>query len=125
MKNNTKEKSQLGKAYRTIIRTFLKNGVRAEDLEFFMVFMVNGMLYKSFSQLPTDIQVEIRMMEAEIYLKKFPDATREERRETRAWARSNHSVYSNGSFLADENGRLLDVITEMRFPVPYDFELPF
>lgn len=49
------------------------------------------------------------------YLKGFPDATPEEKRDLGSWVRSGHSPYENGDFIATESGGPMDFINARRF----------
>jgi len=49
------------------------------------------------------------------YLKNFPDATPEEKRDLGSWVRSGHSPYENGDFIATESGGPMDFINARRF----------
>ena len=49
------------------------------------------------------------------YLKDFPDATPEEKRDLNSWVRSGHSPYENGDFIATESGSPMDFINARRF----------
>ena len=49
------------------------------------------------------------------YLKDFPDATPEEKRDLSSWVRSGHSPYENGDFIATESGGPMDFINARRF----------
>lgn len=49
------------------------------------------------------------------YLKDFPDATPEEKRDLSSWVRSGHSPYENGDFIATESGSPMDFINARRF----------
>ena len=49
------------------------------------------------------------------YLKQFPDATPEEKKELRSWVRSGHSPYENGWYIAADSGKPMDFINSMRF----------
>ncbi len=48
------------------------------------------------------------------YLKKFPDATPEEKRALKNWVRSGHSPYENGDYIATEFGVPMDFISACR-----------
>lgn len=58
------------------------------------------------------IQCQREMRE---YLKNFPDATSEEKRDLQSWVRSGHSPYDNGDYLATDSGRPMDFINARRF----------
>ena len=49
------------------------------------------------------------------YLKDFPDATPEEKRDLSRWVRSGHSPYENGDYIATESGWSMDFIRARRF----------
>lgn len=49
------------------------------------------------------------------YLKQFPDATPEEKRDLRRWVNSGHSPYENGDFIVNDDGGLMDFISTQRF----------
>ena len=49
------------------------------------------------------------------YLKDFPDATPEEKRDLSSWVRSGHSPYENGDYIATESGGPMDFIHARRF----------
>ena len=49
------------------------------------------------------------------YLKDFPDATPEEKRDLSSWVRSGHSPYENGDYIATESGGPMDFINARRF----------
>ena len=49
------------------------------------------------------------------YLKDFPDATPEEKRDLSSWVQSGHSPYENGDFIATESGGPMDFINARRF----------
>ncbi len=49
------------------------------------------------------------------YLKGFPDATLEEKRDLESWVRSGHSPYENGDYIATESGGPMDFINARRF----------
>ena len=49
------------------------------------------------------------------YLKDFPDATPEEKRDLSRWVRSGHSPYDNGDYIATDSGRPMDFINARRF----------
>ncbi len=48
------------------------------------------------------------------YLAKYPDATKEEKKELVAWIKSGHSPYSNDRYCYDASDRLLDFIGAIR-----------
>ena len=49
------------------------------------------------------------------YLKDFPDATPEEKRDLSRWVRSGHSPYDNGDYIATDSGGPMDFIRARRF----------
>ena len=49
------------------------------------------------------------------YLKEFPDATPDEKRDLESWVRSGHSPYDNGDYVATEYGGPMDFINARRF----------
>ena len=49
------------------------------------------------------------------YLKDFPDATPEEKRDLSSWVRSGHSPYENGDYIATDSGEPMDFINARRF----------
>jgi len=49
------------------------------------------------------------------YLKDFPDATPEEKRDLQRWVRSGHSPYDNGDYIATDSGGPMDFINARRF----------
>ena len=49
------------------------------------------------------------------YLKRFPDATPEEKRDLRRWVNSGHSPYENGDYIVNDDGRPMDFIGAQRF----------
>lgn len=49
------------------------------------------------------------------YLKRFPDATPDEKRDLRRWVNSGHSPYENGDYIVNDDGRPLDFISAQRF----------
>ena len=49
------------------------------------------------------------------YLKNFPDATQEEKRDLSRWVRSGHSPYENGAYVATDSGGPMDFINAQRF----------
>ena len=49
------------------------------------------------------------------YLKLFPDATSEEKRDLSRWVRSGHSPYENGDYISTESGGPMDFINARRF----------
>lgn len=49
------------------------------------------------------------------YLKRFPDATPEEKEALRSWVRAGNSPYENDSYIATESGGPMDFISAMRF----------
>ena len=49
------------------------------------------------------------------YLKRFPDATPEEKRDLSSWVRSGHSPYENGDYISTESGGPMDFINARRF----------
>ena len=49
------------------------------------------------------------------YLKRFPDATPEEKEALRSWVRAGNSPYENDSYVATESGGPMDFISAMRF----------
>ena len=49
------------------------------------------------------------------YLKDFPDATPEEKRDLSSWVRSGHSPYENGDYIVTDSGGLMDFIHARRF----------
>jgi len=49
------------------------------------------------------------------YLKDFPDATLEEKRDLSIWVRSGHSPYENGDYIATDSGGPMDFINARRF----------
>ena len=53
--------------------------------------------------------------EMKSYLKRFPDATAEERQDLREWVNSGHSPYENGDYISTEYGEPMDFITARRF----------
>ena len=49
------------------------------------------------------------------YLKRFPDATPEEKRDLRRWVNSGHSSYENGDYIVNDDGGPMDFISAQRF----------
>ena len=49
------------------------------------------------------------------YLKRFPDATPEEKKALRSWVRKGRSPYDNGWYIANESGEPMDFINSLRF----------
>ena len=49
------------------------------------------------------------------YLKQFPDATPEEKRDLRRWVNAGHSPYENGDFIVNDDGRPMDFLNAQRF----------
>ena len=49
------------------------------------------------------------------YLKRFPDATPEEKRALRRWVDSGRSPYENGDYIVNEYGGPMDFIHALRF----------
>lgn len=49
------------------------------------------------------------------YLKRFPDATPEEKRALRRWVNSGHSPYENGDYIVNDDGGPMDFIHALRF----------
>ena len=49
------------------------------------------------------------------YLKRFPDATQEEKRDLRRWVNSGHSPYENGDYIVNDDGGPMDFISAQRF----------
>ncbi len=49
------------------------------------------------------------------YLKRFPDATPEEKRDLRRWVNSGHSPYENGDYIVNDDGGPMDFISAQRF----------
>ncbi len=49
------------------------------------------------------------------YLKQFPDATPEEKRDLRRWVNAGHSPYENGDFIVNDDGGPMDFINAQRF----------
>ena len=49
------------------------------------------------------------------YLKRFPDATPEEKKALRSWVRKGRSPYENGWYIANESGGPMDFINALRF----------
>lgn len=49
------------------------------------------------------------------YLKQFPDATPEEKRELCRWVNSGHSPYENGDYIVNDDGGPMDFINAQRF----------
>lgn len=49
------------------------------------------------------------------YLKQFPDATLEEKRDLRRWVNAGHSPYENGDFIVNDDGVPMDFINAQRF----------
>ena len=49
------------------------------------------------------------------YLKDFPDATLEEKRDLSIWVRSGHSPNENGDYIATDSGGPMDFINARRF----------
>ena len=49
------------------------------------------------------------------YLKDFPDATPEEKRDLSSWVRSGHSPYENGDYIVTDSGGPMDFINARRF----------
>jgi len=109
-----KKKSMFCKEERWLIKTYLKNGLKAKDLGYFMYLAIDGYAYLSFDALPEEAQLEIHKMEAEIYLQDYPDVTKEERKLTLKWVRKNRSVYTNESCTCDDKGYPLDYISDLR-----------
>ncbi len=55
------------------------------------------------------------------YLKYFPDATPEEKRDLQRWVRSGHSPYDNGDYIATDSGGPMDFINARRF-LEYEYQ---
>ena len=53
--------------------------------------------------------------EMQPYLKRFPDATPEEKRDLRRWVNSGHSPYENGDYIVNDDGGPMDFISAQRF----------
>ena len=53
--------------------------------------------------------------EMRLYIKDFPDATPEEKRDLNSWVRSGHSPYENGDYVATDSGSPMDFINARRF----------
>ncbi len=53
--------------------------------------------------------------EMRLYLKQFPDATPQEKRDLRRWVNSGHSPYENGDFICNDDGGPMDFISAQRF----------
>ena len=49
------------------------------------------------------------------YLKRFPDATPDEKRDLRRWVNSGHSPYENGDYIVNDDGGPMDFISAQRF----------
>ena len=49
------------------------------------------------------------------YLKRFPDATSEEKQALRRWVNSGHSPYENGDYIVNDDGGPMDFISALRF----------
>lgn len=49
------------------------------------------------------------------YLKRFPDATPEEKRDLRRWVNSGRSPYENGDYIVNDDGGPMDFISAQRF----------
>lgn len=49
------------------------------------------------------------------YLKCFPDATPEEKRELHRWVNAGHSPYENGDYIVNDDGGPMDFINALRF----------
>lgn len=49
------------------------------------------------------------------YLKRFPDATSEEKRDLRRWVNSGHSPYENGDYIVNDDGGPMDFISAQRY----------
>ena len=49
------------------------------------------------------------------YLKRFPDATPDEKRDLRHWVNSGHSPYENGDYIVNDDGGPMDFISAQRF----------
>ena len=49
------------------------------------------------------------------YLKRFPDATPEEKEALRSWVRAGNSPYENDAYVATESGGPMDFISARRF----------
>ena len=49
------------------------------------------------------------------YLKRFPDATPEEKQTLRRWVNSGHSPYENGDYIVNDDGGPMDFISALRF----------
>ena len=49
------------------------------------------------------------------YLKRFPDATPEEKRDLRRWVNSGHSPYENGDYIVNDDCGPMDFISAQRF----------
>ena len=49
------------------------------------------------------------------YLKRFPDATPDEKAALRSWVRAGNSPYENDSYVVTESGRPMDFISAQRF----------
>ena len=62
------------------------------------------------AELLKEFQREMRS-----YLKQFPDATPEEKRDLRHWVNSGHSPYENGDYIVNDDGGPMDFINAQRF----------
>ena len=60
-------------------------------------------------------------LEMRLYLKRFPDATPEEKRELRHWVNSGHSPYENGDYIVNDDGGPTPstAATTSAFPIPF------
>ena len=79
------------------IRTLLRKGYRVFDgkngvlneLEFFFP-MQNACTY---DDLPEDAQLQLRMLECDVYLEQYPDATPQEIDNARSWVQEGFSIF--------------------------------
>ena len=55
--------------------------------------------------------------EMQSYLKRFPDATPDEKAALRSWVRAGNSPYENDSYVVTESGEPMDFISAQRFLV--------
>ena len=111
-----KRASCFSKEERRNIRSYLNEGVRADNLFYYCgVIEADGNLYYNYYDLPDDVRKELLLMEAKAYLKVHEDATRKERKVVKKWARDGNSVYTNAGCMLQDDGRTpVDFLTEYR-----------
>lgn len=86
-------KSVFTKDTRKRIRELLCYGIHAFCVPWYMEILIDNVEYNEYDDLPPAAKVELCRMEASVYLKGFPDATKEERHLVKKYALLGRSVY--------------------------------